>query len=86
VKCALCGNPILDGGEVAVEVKGWVSGPKRDSMRLRAETGRKAHEHCVTIVAAGQDPVQPDLFEPEGRLATAATQNTVTTENLEDML
>ena len=86
MKCMLCGLPIAADAEVAIEVKGWVSGPKKDHMRLREETGFKAHVHCVTIVAAGQDPMEPDLFGPDRKIEEVAEQNQATVDNLEDLL
>lgn len=64
MKCAICDQDISLRPDVEVykEVKGWVGGPKKDSMRLREDTGRVAHADCVAIMAIGQDPTQPDLF------------------------
>lgn len=61
MKCAICERPI-ETEDFYKEVKGWVGGPKKDSMRLREDTGRVAHADCVSILASGQDPTQPDLF------------------------
>jgi len=62
--CALgCGRPLNphDAG-VWKEVTGFVGGPKSDSMRLRKDTGRHAHDACVAKVLEGQTIDQPDLF------------------------
>lgn len=62
--CALgCGNPVnpYDQGTWK-EVRGFVGGPKSDSMRLREDTGRYAHNACVQKVAEGQTIDQPSLF------------------------
>lgn len=64
--CALnCGNPVnpYDNG-VWKEVTGFVGGPKKDSMRLRTDTGRFAHDACVHKANMGQAPDQPTLDEP----------------------
>ena len=62
--CALCGEPLnpYDAG-VWKEVKGWVGGPRKDSMRLREDTGRHAHDRCVAKLQAGQAIDQPSMFE-----------------------
>lgn len=65
VICRFCHKMVRDDQDAAKEVSGWVGGPKKDSMRLRRDTGDLAHEHCVTLVMAGQDPTQPDLFTME---------------------
>lgn len=84
--CALCFNEVRDTDDTAKEVVGWVGGPKKDSMRLRRDTGAVAHESCVQIVAAGQDPTQPDLFADDHPIVKAAAQNTAAIENLEELL
>lgn len=64
--CALnCGNPV-NPHDIGVwkEVTGFVGGPKKDSMRLRTETGRHAHQQCVEKAQRGQAPDQPSLDEP----------------------
>lgn len=83
--CALCFNDVRDTDETAKEVVGWVGGPKKDSMRLRKDTGEVAHESCVQLVAAGQDPTQPDLFD-DHPIIVAASQNETAITNLEDLL
>lgn len=65
--CALnCGKPVnpYDNG-VWKEVTGFVGGPKKDSMRLRTDTGRFAHDACVHKASMGQAPDQPAMDEPE---------------------
>lgn len=63
--CALgCGQPVNphDSGTWK-EVTGFVGGPKSDSMRLRSDTGRYAHNACVAKLMEGQVIDQPGLFE-----------------------
>lgn len=62
--CALCGNP-LNPHDLGVwkKVTGWVGGPKKDSMRLREDTGEYAHNHCVQKLQEGQAIDQPTMFE-----------------------
>lgn len=61
--CGLCHQPLNpDDPDNWKEVKGWVGGPKQDSMRLRESTGRLAHSACVLAVADGQAPGAPDIF------------------------
>lgn len=45
------------------QVIGWVGGPKKDSMRMREDTGEYAHDECVQKVMSGMPPEQKDLFE-----------------------
>lgn len=63
-ECALCGHD-LNPYDVGTwkEVKGWVGGPKKDSMRLREDTGRHAHNACVEKLQAGQAVDQPTILE-----------------------
>lgn len=63
--CGLCGNKITDLNDPTLwkQVVGWVGGPKKDHMRLRADTGEFAHDECVKKVAEGQAPDQPSIFE-----------------------
>lgn len=62
--CALCGEPV-DRNDQSTwkEVRGWVGGPRKDSMRLREDTGRFAHNHCVAKLQSGQAIDQPSMFE-----------------------
>lgn len=63
--CALgCGKPVnpFDKG-VWKEVRGFVGGPKKDSMRLREDTGRYAHDACVAKMQEGQAIDQPSLLD-----------------------
>lgn len=61
--CALgCGNPVSPHDESTwKEVTGFVGGPGKDSMRLRTDTGRYAHQHCVAKAQQGQAPDQPEM-------------------------
>ncbi len=63
-ECALgCGMPVNPHDEGTwKEVKGFVGGPKKDSMRLREDTGRHAHDACVAKVMEGQTVDQPSIF------------------------
>jgi len=64
-ECALgCGKPV-NPHDISTwkEVRGWVGGPRKDSMRLREDTGRYAHDHCVAQMQKGQAPDQQQLFE-----------------------
>lgn len=63
--CALgCGKPVNphDIGSWK-QVTGWVGGPRKDSMRLREDTGKYAHNHCVQKLQEGQAVDQPSLFD-----------------------
>lgn len=64
VPCALnCGNPVNPFDASAwKEVRGFVGGPKKDSMRLREDTGNYAHNACVAKVMEGQSIDQPSIF------------------------
>lgn len=62
--CALCGNPVdPHAPSTWKRVRGWVGGPRKDSMRLREDTDEYAHDDCVQAVSKGQAPGQPDLFD-----------------------
>jgi hypothetical protein len=64
-ECALgCGKPV-NPHDISTwkEVRGWVGGPRKDSMRLREDTGRFAHDACVAKLQAGQAIDQPPLIE-----------------------
>lgn len=69
--CPLCGEPVdKDAKDTWKEVSGWVGGPRKDSMRLRRDTGYYAHGPCVEKIQQGQAVDQPELFgasppEPE---------------------
>lgn len=62
--CELCHKDI-DRHSPATwkQVIGWVGGPRKDSMRLRENTGKFAHDACVAKVQIGQTVDQPDLWE-----------------------
>lgn len=65
VPCSLgCGNPVNphDTGTWK-KVTGYVGGPKKDSMRLREDTGEFAHDHCVAKLIEGQAIDQPSMFD-----------------------
>jgi hypothetical protein len=64
--CFFCGEgvvPYTPG--VAKQVTGFVGGPKMDSMSLREDTGKHAHQTCVDKVKEGQVPGEPDLFSAD---------------------
>ena len=70
--CALgCGKPV-NPHDISTwkEVTGFVGGPKKDSQRLRTDTGRYAHDYCVRKASAGQAPDQPTLDEVDTITAT----------------
>lgn len=61
--CYFCHGPVNPHDLNAYkQVVGWVHGKKRDSMTLREDTGKYAHEGCVNKAKAGQPVDQPDLF------------------------
>lgn len=60
--CALCDRDIdLNDHTNWKEVRGFVGGPKKDSMALREDTGNVAHDNCVKAAKAGQLPAQATL-------------------------
>ena len=62
--CPFCGNRVSPTDKkVWKRVKGWVGGPRKDSMRLREDTGEYAHDACVKGVQEGHPPDQARLFE-----------------------
>ena len=66
--CSLCGKPV-NKDTAWKEVTGWVGGPRKDSMRLRQDTGKFAHDSCVEKVSSGLPPEQETLFEAPDNLA-----------------
>jgi hypothetical protein len=63
-RCGLCGNPVDKNDPTTwKQVKGWVGGPRKDSMRLREDTGYYAHNDCVAKLQAGQAIDQESMFE-----------------------
>lgn len=78
LECALCDGPVNPYDESTwKEVMGWVGGPRKDSMRLRHDTGRYAHTHCVAKLQSGNDPASPDLFETALQASTPAPIDTL---------
>jgi hypothetical protein len=64
--CPFCNRHVArDHPETWKQVVGWVGGPRKDSMRLREDTGRYAHNHCVEKAQIGQAPDQPSLLDDE---------------------
>lgn len=67
MNCDLCGKSVdQDSPYVWKQVIGWVGGPRKDSMRLRQDTGKFAHDTCVAKLQLGQAVDQPSLFEEGG--------------------
>ena len=65
-ECGICGLVVDPFGPATwKEVAGWVGGPKKDSMRLRHDTNRFAHDGCVKKLAEGQAVDQPDMFDAD---------------------
>lgn len=59
-----CGKPVNPyDASTWKEVAGFVGGPRKDSMRLRQDTGRFAHNHCVQLKAQGQEPGTASLMD-----------------------
>ena len=74
IDCALgCGRP-LNPHDIGVwkEVTGFVGGPKKDSMVLRTDTGRYAHNACVEKAKAGAAADQQDMFEKPSPSASSS--------------
>lgn len=64
--CPLCGEPVnKHADDTWKQVTGWVGGRKKDSMRLREDTGEYAHDHCIKALQTGNPANQPDLFTDE---------------------
>lgn len=63
-RCALCYKPVLPHDkDTWKQVIGWVGGPRKDSMRLREDTGSYAHDSCVAKIQSGQALDQESMFE-----------------------
>lgn len=63
-KCPLCKLKVDKNDPTTwKQVVGWVGGPRKDSMRLRQDTGKYAHDKCVEKVQRGQAIDQPDLWD-----------------------
>lgn len=85
-RCAYCGGEVnLQGPLVCKEVTGWVGGAKKDSMRLRSDTGRYAHNSCVQLAVQGMPPSQPDLFDEGGYEEMLAQQREIPDLPLEEI-
>lgn len=62
--CSFCEQPVdIENENTYREVSSWVNGPKLDGPKLREQTGRFAHPHCVENLVAGQSVDQPELFD-----------------------
>lgn len=62
--CPLCDQTVdPHNPDTWKQVIGWVGGPRKDSMRLREDTGRYAHNECVAKVQSGQAIDQPSIEE-----------------------
>lgn len=63
-ECPFCGKPVdKDNRTTWKQVEGWVGGPKRDSMRLRRDTGEFAHDECVLRAQRGISQDQTTLLD-----------------------
>lgn len=83
-KCLLCKKDInKDDPNTWKQVLGWVGGPRKDSMRLRSNTGGLAHDVCVEKMQRGQAVDQPDIWEMD---TTTHVQGTDDVEALEGLL
>lgn len=61
-KCDFCGEPVEPHApETWKQVIGWVGGPRKDSMRLREDTERYAHDSCVAKAQQGQPVDQEEM-------------------------
>lgn len=73
-RCLLCNKGVdKDDPTTWKQVVGFVGGPRKDSMRLREDTGKYAHDACVKKIASGQALDQADLFgeeQPKGKYLT----------------
>lgn len=62
--CTLCAKPVdKDDSTTWKLVQGYVGGPKKDSMRLRKDTGHYAHDSCIKKLSEGQAPDQESMFD-----------------------
>lgn len=87
-ECALgCGRPLNphDAGTWK-EVTGFVGGPRSDSMVLRTDTGRYAHDACVRKAKAGVSPDQDSLFDDPKDKAIYKEQSFGDLKTLDSML
>lgn len=74
--CVFCDQVVTDSETAWKEVRGFVGGKKKDSMVLRIDTGRQAHDHCVAKARQGQAPDQLELFDESAQEKTAPPPNT----------
>lgn len=66
--CPLCNKPVdPEDPDTWKQVRGWVGGPRKDSMRLREDTGYFAHHDCVAKVQEGQSADQSSIFDPQAK-------------------
>ncbi len=64
--CAFCTEHVdLDDPSIWREIVGWIHGPKRDGLCLRATTGQVAHDSCVHKAKQGEPPSTPSLFDED---------------------
>jgi hypothetical protein len=69
------------------QVVGWVGGPKKDSMRLREDSGWYAHDKCVKKLVEGQAIDQPTLEDSVADVVDEAIKSgTVNTDDLPEEL
>ena len=63
-KCPLCRKPVDNNDPSSwKQVQGWVGGPRKDSMRLREDTGKYAHDYCIKKIQEGQAIDQAELWD-----------------------
>jgi hypothetical protein len=73
-RCLICNKKVnKDDKSTWKQVTGWVGGPRKDSMRLREDTGKYAHDECVLQRQRGIAPDQTSLFDEAGPSEVAAT-------------
>lgn len=84
--CEFCGGPVNPHDQGAwKQVVGWVHGPRKDSMVLREDTHKFAHDHCVQKARGGQAPDQPDLFGDDPGDSTEVAETEISIDDvLED--
>ncbi len=85
--CSFCGMTV-DSGQPHTwkEVRGWVRGPKKDSMTLREDTGRYAHEFCINKAREGQSSDQPELFDDDATAGDSASSSSDNLQVLEQLI
>jgi hypothetical protein len=76
--CEFCGGPVNPFDQSTwKQVKGWIHGPKADSMTMREYTKKYAHTHCINKAKLGQAPSQIDLLNEEFDLEKESTATVI---------